>query len=390
MATGTVQHSPNEAPGTMVFPKPNGSLHQIEKSIVETLRSSPRSSNPFLITERQGEKQLCIQSRSLRVTDFALLKTLGTGTFARVWLARLKDQKDKNKVYALKILRKADVIKLKQVEHVRNERKALAAVIDHPFITTLIASFSDDKSLYMLLDYCPGGEIFTYLRKQRRFSEETSRFYAAEITMTIEFLHDVHGIAYRDLKPENILLDADGHLKLVDFGFAKQVDNRETYTLCGTPEYLAPEVIQNSGHGLAVDWWALGILIYEFLIGQPPFWDQNPMRIYEQIVEGRLRFPPNMPPAAQNIVSLLCKTNPTERLGHISGGSTRVKSHPFFQDVIWDDLFYRRVKGPILPRLSHPADTGNFEEYPDPPDVRHANIYTDDLKKKYEALFSDF
>ncbi|KAJ5322699.1 hypothetical protein N7452_010988 [Penicillium brevicompactum] len=260
----------------MVFPKPNGSLHQIEKSIVETLRSSPRSSNPFLITERQGEKQLCIQSRSLRVTDFALLKTLGTGTFARVWLARLKDQKDKNKVYALKILRKADVIKLKQVEHVRNERKALAAVIDHPFITTLIASFSDDKSLYMLLDYCPGGEIFTYLRKQRRFSEETSRFYAAEITMTIEFLHDVHGIAYRDLKPENILLDADGHLKLVDFGFAKQVDNRETYTLCGTPEYLAPEVIQNSGHGLAVDWWALGILIYEFLIGQPPILGSKP------------------------------------------------------------------------------------------------------------------
>jgi serine/threonine protein kinase len=240
------------------------------------------------------------------------------------------------------------------------------------------------------LDYCPGGEIFSYLRRQRRFSEETSRFYAAEITMTIEFLHDIHGIAYRDLKPENILLDADGHIKLVDFGFAKQVDNRETYTLCGTPEYLAPEVIHNSGHGLAVDWWALGILIYEFLIGQPPFWDSNPLRIYEQIVEGRLRFPANMPPAAQNIITLLCKTNPSERLGHISGGSTRVKSHPFFQDVIWDDLFYRRVKGPIIPRLSHPADTGNFEEYPDPPDSRHANIYTDDLKKKYEALFSDF
>lgn len=374
----------------MAFPKLNGNLHNREKQLVESLRPSPRSSNPFLITERQDEKQLCISSRSLHVSDFVLVKTLGTGTFARVWLARLKDQKDKDKVYALKILRKADVIKLKQVEHVRNERKALAAVIDHPFITTLIASFSDEKCLYMLLDYCPGGEIFTYLRRQRRFSEEVSTFYAAEITMTIEFLHDVHGVAYRDLKPENILLDADGHLKLVDFGFAKQVDNRETYTLCGTPEYLAPEVIQNSGHGLAVDWWALGILIYEFLIGQPPFWDQNPMRIYEQIIEGRLRFPPNMPPAAQNIVSLLCKTNPSERLGHISGGSARVKSHPFFQNVIWDDLFYRRVKGPILPRLSHPADTGNFEEYPDPPDLRNMNIYTEDLKKKYEPLFSDF
>lgn len=207
--------------------------------------------------------------------------------------------------------------------------------------------------------------------------------------MTIEFLHDIHGVAYRDLKPENILLDADGHIKLVDFGFAKQVDNRETYTLCGTPEYLAPEVIHNSGHGLAVDWWALGILIYEFLVGQPPFWDQNPMRIYEQIVDGRLRFPPSMPAAAQNIVSLLCKTNPTERLGYISGGSARVKAHPFFQNVAWDDLFYHRVKGPIIPRVSHPADTGNFEEYPDS-DNRNQNLYTDDLKKKYDSLFSDF
>ncbi|KAJ5470349.1 hypothetical protein N7530_007706, partial [Penicillium desertorum] len=150
MATGAVQHSPNEAPGTMVFSKVNGNLHHREKQLVESLRHSPRSSNPFLITERQDEKQLCISSRSLHVNDFVLVKTLGTGTFARVWLARLKDQKDKDKVYALKILRKADVIKLKQVEHVRNERKALAAVVDHPFITTLIASFSDEKCLYML------------------------------------------------------------------------------------------------------------------------------------------------------------------------------------------------------------------------------------------------
>jgi serine/threonine protein kinase len=397
MATGTVEDSSPEAqsgsiPSSIPF-KTNSirhCFHEKEKHFVQSIRSVPQKfANPFLVTDRADEKQLCISSRGLELSDFKLLKTLGTGTFARVWLARLKNQEDKNKVYALKVLRKADVIKLKQVEHVRNERKTLAAVNGHPFITNLIASFSDEQSLYMLLDFCPGGEIFTYLRRARRFNEETSRFYAAEITMTIEFLHDIHGVAYRDLKPENILLDADGHIKLVDFGFAKQVDNRETYTLCGTPEYLAPEVIHNSGHGLAVDWWALGILIYEFLVGQPPFWDQNPMRIYEQIVEGRLRFPPNMPPAAQNIVSLLCKTNPTERLGYISGGTGRVKAHPFFADVVWDDLFYHRVKGPIIPRVSHPADAGNFEEYPDS-DVRNQNIYTEDLKKKYEPLFSDF
>ncbi|CAD0106316.1 unnamed protein product [Aureobasidium uvarum] len=210
-------------------------------------------------------------SKVLRREDFDLVKTLGT-----VWLANLvtSNKEDADKVFALKILRKTDVIRLKQVEHVRNERNVLAAVAGHPFITTMVASFQDQDTLYML--------VFSYLRRARRFNESTSQFYAAEIVLILEFLHDHQGVAYRDLKPENILIDAEGHLKLVDFGFAKKVENRETYTLCGTPEYLAPEVIRNTGHGLAVDWWALGILIYEFLVGQPPFWDQNPMKIYEQ------------------------------------------------------------------------------------------------------------
>lgn len=240
------------------------------------------------------------------------------------------------------------------------------------------------------MDYCPGGEIFSYLRRARTFSDATAKFYAAEITLTIEYLHDVQGVAYRDLKPENILIDIDGHIKLVDFGFAKQVGNRETYTLCGTPDYLAPEVIHNSGHGIAVDWWALGILIYEFLVGQPPFWDQNVMRLYEQIVEGRLRFPHNINMAARDIISQLCKTDVTQRLGHIQGGSKRVKSHPWFDSVNWDDVYHRRVKGPIIPRVEHAADAANFEEYPPPPDSTQLEPYTNDMREKYEPLFDDF
>jgi serine/threonine protein kinase len=240
------------------------------------------------------------------------------------------------------------------------------------------------------LEYCPGGEIFSYLRRARSFNEATSKFYAAEITMIIQYLHDVQGVAYRDLKPENILLGADGHIKLVDFGFAKQVGNRETYTLCGTPDYLAPEVIHNCGHGLAVDWWALGILIYEFLVGQPPFWDQNVMRLYEQIVEGRLRFPQTMSPAARDIISQLCKTDVTQRLGHIQGGAARVKAHPWFDSINWDDLYYRRIPGPIIPRVGHAADAANFEEYPPPPHPDTLIVYTDDMREKYEPLFSDF
>ena len=152
-----------------------------------------------------------------------------------------------------------------------------------------MASFSDVDCLYILLDYVPGGELFSYLRKYRRFDEQTTKFYAAEIVLILEFLHEqMGGVAYRDLKPENLLLDETGHIRLVDFGFAKRLgstnDDRpvETYTLCGTPEYLAPEVIQNKGHTTAVDWWALGILIYEFITGYPPFWHQNPLEIYKQ------------------------------------------------------------------------------------------------------------
>ena len=201
-----------------------------------------------------------------------------------------RNDDEARQVFALKILRKAAVIKLKQIDHVRNERQILKDVGGHPFITHLLASFSDRDFLYLLLDYVPGGELFSYLRKYRQFDEPTARFYAAEIVLVLEYLHEKQdGIAYRDLKPENLLLDARGHVKLVDFGFAKRLGRGvngalETYTMCGTPEYIAPEVIQNMGHTTAVDWWALGVLIYEFLTGYPPFWHQNPLEIYRQYV----------------------------------------------------------------------------------------------------------
>ncbi|KAK3045085.1 hypothetical protein LTS18_014614, partial [Coniosporium uncinatum] len=343
------------------------------------------------ITRKPQDKPVG-HSTKLRLNDFELIKTLGTGTFARVWLARMCSGQnvDRNKVYALKILRKADVIRLKQVEHVRNERNVLAAVAGHPFITTMVASFQDHDCLYMLLDYCPGGEVFSYLRRARRFNEPTSQFYAAEIVLILEFLHEKEGVAYRDLKPENILIDADGHLKLVDFGFAKKVGNRETYTLCGTPEYLAPEVIRNTGHGCAVDWWAFGILVYEFVVGQPPFWDQNPMKIYEQIVEGNVRYPSAMSPDARDLIGKLCTVDTSKRLGNIKGGAGAVKSHPWFRNIDWDELYYRKNQGPIVPHLRGPADTKNFDEYDPEPDESEREKYTTELRNKWEKNFVDF
>ncbi|KAG7291768.1 hypothetical protein NEMBOFW57_001788 [Staphylotrichum longicolle] len=340
-----------------------------------------------------------VTSRKLTLRDFVRVRTLGTGTFARVCLVRPSHgtEADRNKVYALKILRKTEVIKLKQLDHVRHERQILADVTGHPFITSFVASFSDRDFLYLLLDYVPGGELFTYLRKFRRFDEDMARFYAAEIVLILEHLHEHQGgIAYRDMKPENLLLDADGHIKLVDFGFAKRLGNNEsghpveTYTLCGTPEYLAPEVIHNKGHTTAVDWWALGILIYEFLTGYPPFWHQNPIEIYKQIVEKPIVFPQDPPisAAAKDIIRQFCTIDRSRRLGNISGGAAKVKAHPFFAGVDWDAVYQKRHRGPIIPPVRYPGDAQCFDIYPEEDATR--DEYTDELLEKYDGYFKDF
>lgn len=197
----------------------------------------------------------------------------GTGTFGRVLLVRLRPPpkhgpKHASAVqhFAMKVLKKTDVVRLRQVEHVNAERFILAR-IRHPFIVDLYATFQDNLNIYMLLSYVPGGELFSHLRRAGRFSADVTRFYLAIIVLALRYLH-AYNIIYRDLKPENLLLDHRGYLRITDFGFAKVVDDR-TWTLCGTPEYLAPEIIQSDGHGKAVDWWACGILCYEMLVGYP-------------------------------------------------------------------------------------------------------------------------
>ncbi|XP_022688430.1 cAMP-dependent protein kinase catalytic subunit PRKX-like isoform X1 [Varroa jacobsoni] len=319
-------------------------------------------------------------SYSFRFSDLNVIKTIGTGTFGRVCLCRADDN-----YYALKIMRIDDVIRLKQVDHVRNE-KAILQQIEHPFIIKLLWTHHSQQALYMLLEFVAGGELFTYLRNAGKFSNSAAVFYASEIVLALEYLHSKN-IVYRDLKPENLLLDKSGHLKVTDFGFAKQLSDR-TWTLCGTPEYLAPEIIQSKGHNKAVDWWALGILIFEMLCGHPPFYDDNPFGIYEKILAGRIEWPKLLDPVAKDLIKKLLVNERSKRLGSMKSGAGDVKNHRWFSNVNWAYLYMKRVRPPFVPSVSFDGDTTNFDEYDEKElDLRdEADGGGDDD----DSLFSDF
>jgi serine/threonine protein kinase len=303
------------------------------------------------------------ESIPLSLSIFRLGSTLGTGTFGRVRLVHYNHRTRLH--FALKMLKKSEIIRLKQVEHIKSEKNILAQ-ISNPFIVTLYTSFQDATNLYFVMEYVIGGELFTMLRKKNRFINDTAKFYASEIVLALEYLHSKN-IVYRDLKPENLLFDKDGHIKITDFGFAKVVDGR-TWTLCGTPEYLAPEIIQSKGHGKSVDWWALGILIYEMLCGMPPFHGDNSFAIYKQILAGDIKYPSHMDQNARDLVARLLSPDISQRFGCLRDGAEDVKQHAWFRGTSWSRVFARQVRPPFVPAYRAPDDTSNFEHYPDDPD----------------------
>ncbi|KAJ3118674.1 hypothetical protein HK100_000568 [Physocladia obscura] len=294
------------------------------------------------------------------ITDFRLVKTVGTGSFGRVHLAQ---HLTTNTYVALKVLRKHDVVKLKQVEHTLDEKRILEALSNGcPFLVHLYGSFMDNEHLYLVLEYIQGGELFTYLRNMDKLDNEAAKFYAAEVVLAFEYLHSAD-VVYRDLKPENLLIDTNGHIRVTDFGFAKHLNGRLTHTLCGTPDYLAPEVIQSKGYGKAVDWWALGILIYEMIAGHPPFFDDDPFRLYEKIVACRLAFPPFMHPLAKDLIRRLLTPDLSRRYGNLRDGALDIKLHPWFQGIDWDAMWELRVEAPYVPDVQGDHDTTHFDEY---------------------------
>ena len=297
---------------------------------------------------------------SLVPDDFELLKVVGKGSFGKVFQVR---KKDSGKIYAMKVLKKEQLVKRKQVAHTQTERKVLEE-IDHPFIVSLRFAFQTQDKLYMVLDYFTGGELFYHLKANGRFSEELARFYAAEITLALECLHS-HTIVYRDLKPENVLLDEEGHIRLTDFGLSKDSISGTTltHTFCGTPEYLAPEVIQGAGYNKSVDWWSLGTLLYEMITGLPPFFNTNVHVMYERIMRAQLTFPAYVSPDAVSLLTGLLTRDPSRRLGGGLRDAEELKEHPYFRSIDWSKLYHKRLTPPFRPfNKDGITDVSNIDE----------------------------
>jgi len=291
--------------------------------------------------------------------DFQLLKVIGKGSFGKVMQVK---KKDTGKIYAMKVLQKEAIINRNQVIHTRSEKSILQQV-QHPFIVGLHYAFQTRDKLYMILDYVNGGELFFHLKHEGKFSESRVKFYTAEISLALAHLHKL-GIVYRDLKPENILLDCDGHIVITDFGLSKQMmvppsgDTSEatTHTFCGTPEYLAPEVLRGQGHGTPVDWWSLGTLVYEMLTGLPPFYSANTNVMYQKILSSELRFPPEMSGDCRSFLSGLLERDPAKRMD-----GDDVMKHPWLSSIDWDKLFKKQIPAPWKPPVSSEADTTQID-----------------------------
>lgn len=291
--------------------------------------------------------------------DFQLLKVIGKGSFGKVMQVK---KKDTGKIYAMKVLQKEAIINRNQVIHTRSEKSILQQV-QHPFIVGLHYAFQTKDKLYMILDYVNGGELFFHLKHEGKFSESRVKFYTAEISLALAHLHEL-GIVYRDLKPENILLDCDGHIVITDFGLSKQMmvppsgDTSEatTHTFCGTPEYLAPEVLRGQGHGTPVDWWSLGTLVYEMLTGLPPFYSANTNVMYQKILSSELRFPPDMSGDCRSFLSGLLERDPAKRMD-----GEDVMKHPWLSSIDWDKLLQKKVPAPWKPPVSSEADTTQID-----------------------------
>jgi len=306
------------------------------------------------------------------MSNFELLKVLGTGAYGKVFLVRKKGGVDDGRLYAMKVLKKASIVqKKKTTEHTKTERQVLEAVRQSPFLVTLHYAFQTDAKLHLILDYVSGGELFTHLYQREKFTEDEVRIYIGEIILALEHLHKL-GIIYRDIKLENILLDSQGHIVLTDFGLSKEFlpheKEQRAYSFCGTIEYMAPEVVRagSTGHDIAVDWWSVGVLTYELLTGASPFTVEGATNSQQEISRRILKTNPPIPndlsPQVSDFISKLLVKDPRRRLGGGEEDAEELKRHPFFSGTDWTALAQKAVPAPFMPRITNELDVSNFSD----------------------------
>ncbi|XVE80727.1 hypothetical protein DITRI_Ditri15bG0003700 [Diplodiscus trichospermus] len=295
---------------------------------------------------------------SIGMEDFEVLKVVGQGAFGKVYQVRKKGTPE---IYAMKVMRKDKIMEKNHAEYMKAERDILTKV-DNPFIVQLKYSFQTKYRLYLVLDFINGGHLFFQLYHHGLFREDLARIYTAEIVSAVSHLH-ANGIMHRDLKPENILLDADGHVKLTDFGLAKQFDeNKRSNSLCGTMEYMSPEIITGKGHDKAADWWSVGILLYEMLTGKPPFIGGNREKIQQKIVKERIKLPSFLSGEAHTLLKGLLHKDASKRLGSGPNGSEEIKGHKWFKPINWKKLEAREIQPCFRPQVAGKHCIANFEK----------------------------
>uniref|UniRef100_A0A8C2F9U8 Protein kinase C n=1 Tax=Cyprinus carpio TaxID=7962 RepID=A0A8C2F9U8_CYPCA len=299
--------------------------------------------------------------QKLGISNFTLLQVLGKGSFGKVMLVRLNGS---DQVFAVKVLKKDIILQDDDVECTMTEKRVLSLASTHPYLTQLYCCFQTPERLFFVMEFVNGGDLMFHIQKSRKFEESRAKFYTAEITSALIFLHS-NGIIYRDLKLDNVLLDKDGHCKLADFGMCKEgmFEGVVTGTFCGTPDYIAPEILQEMLYGPSVDWWALGVLLYEMLSGHAPFEAENEDDLFESILTEEIIYTSWFSTNAVDILKGFLTKNPSRRLGCVAaeGGEAAVTSHPFFTDIDWDKLNQRELEPPFKPRIKTAEDVNNFD-----------------------------
>lgn len=296
--------------------------------------------------------------KHISLDDYQTVKIIGLGGYSRVELCR---HKETGVLYVLKVMNKEFIFQEHQTEHVNNERKILG-MMDHPNIVRTFGTFQDETSLYILMEFVPGGEVFSHLRTMGSFDLDITRFYAAELALVFKYIHSL-GIVYRDLKPENLLFTADGHMKMVDFGLARVIDGR-TYTFCGTQEYMAPEIYHGEGACFASDWWSYGCFVYEMLVGATPFCAEDEYETVNRIINGEYVMPEWFDETTQDFISKLLTVDVSERLGATLNDAEEIMQHPWFEGVEWDKVYNQVYQPPLVPYIVDEFDSSNYPEFP--------------------------